>query len=107
MATTQVDMVMADVKNITTGVTAVVPAKYDLDLGALDQANADLDSASMSLDDAEVDIRRWLDIIKKAIFAFGAIALIVAIIGLVVVVAPVRCCPKLHNKDIASTGNTL
>jgi hypothetical protein len=105
MATVQVDMVMADVKNITTGVKAVVPTKYDLDLGALEQADADLESASMSLDGAEVDIRRGLDVVKKAIFAFGSIALIVAIIGLVLVVVPVR--PKLHNVDTALIGAAL
>ena len=86
----QIDLTIADVRNITEAVRTAVPPEFALDISSLEEADGDLEEVSQTVHDAEEDAATFFDAIRRLIFGFGAVVVVASITGVLALARPVR-----------------
>jgi hypothetical protein len=82
-------MLRADVTEIVVAVNQTIPADYDADTSALQNADVTLKQADDKVKGAEKDLRMVAQRTKQAVFGVGALALIATAFGVLAVLTRV------------------
>jgi small nuclear ribonucleoprotein (snRNP)-like protein len=91
----QMNLVLADVRNISATAKGAVPPGSDIDLSALTDAEKSIGEGIQTAHEREKTVRKYLNIVRKVIFIVGACSFSVGIWGLITLLARVRFwyCP--------------
>lgn len=88
--TVQMNLVLADVRNISATATEAVPPGSDIDLSALTDAEKSIKDGIQTAQERQTTVRKYLNVVRKVIFIVGACSFAVGILGFLTLLARVR-----------------